>query len=168
MWVEEGKTATLVYTATGQPVPTITWSKIDGRLGNTLQIDGNLTLPLVKLESEGTYRCEAKNVVNTKTAKATIRVVPSIVIPPKLVTVAKGSHVQLSCKASNITWQRQGGILPRGHKIHANGTLILLNVSDDSAGVYVCKASTRFRSNNSDLKIRRREARTATAAVEQD
>ena len=160
VWVEEGQTETLVCSATGQPAPTITWSKVDGGLGTNHQIDGNLTLPRVKLETEGTYRCEAKNDVNTKSALAKIKVVPLAqftVAPPKLVTVTSESHIQLNCKAtfhSTITWQRQGGTLPKGHKIHPNGTLVLLNLSDESAGVYVCKASTHFRSVNTTTQVK--------------
>ena len=59
MWVEEGQTATLVCTATGQPAPTITWSKVDGGLGSNHQIDGKLTLPSVKLQSQGPRRGRA-------------------------------------------------------------------------------------------------------------
>ena len=160
MWAEEGQTATLVCITAGQTAPTITWSKVDGGLGSNSQKDGKLTLSRVELESKGTYRCEAKNVVDTKTATAKIKVVPLpqfSVTPPKLVTVASQSHIQLNCQAtfrSTVTWQRQGGTLPRGHKINFNGTLVLLNVSDESAGVYVCKASTRFRSVNTTTQVK--------------
>ena len=79
------------------------------------------------------------------------------VTPPKLVTIASESYMKLDCKAtfrSTVTWQRQGGTLPRGHKIHPNGTLALLNVSDESVGVYVYKASTVFRSTISTTQVK--------------
>ena len=160
VWVEEGQAATLVCTATSHPAPTITWSKVDGGLTSNSQRDGKLTLSRVELESEGTYRCEAKNAVDTKTATAEIKVVPPpqfTVTPPKLVTVTSASHIQLNCKAtfrSTVTWQRQGGTLPRGHKIHPIGTLVLLNVSDEFVGVYVCKANTRFRSVDTTTQVK--------------
>ncbi|WAR15207.1 PGBM-like protein [Mya arenaria] len=46
----------------GTPLPTITWSRLDGRLpADSILGDGILIIPSAKMDDAGTYRCEAVN-----------------------------------------------------------------------------------------------------------
>ena len=159
--VEEEKEVTIACTASGQPRPTINWQKIGGKLSSDIKIkEGKLTLVAAQLWDEGTYNCEATNVINTETAEVKVTVVPKVefqVTPPQQIEAVGGNRIQLDCQGtrlSKVTWQREGGNLPTGHLLHPNGTLVLPNVSDNASGVYVCKVSTIFRSINTTTQVK--------------
>lgn len=47
----------------GEPIPTVTWSRIDGPLPETSTInDVFLVIPQVRMEDAGTYVCTARNI----------------------------------------------------------------------------------------------------------
>ena len=158
---EKEEEVTIICTASGQPKPTILWKKLGGEISkDRKEKEGKLTLSPVSLLDDGTYICEAANVINTKTAKVKITVVPIVqftITSPEQVEAEGGSRVQLDCQGSrlsNIIWQRQGGDLPTDHLLHSNGTLVLLNVSYGTSGLYMCKISTVFRSINTTTTIK--------------
>ena len=108
----------------------------------------------VTSKHESTWTCEASNEVNTEPDKATatVTVVPVprfVIVPPINITAPAGSRVQIDCKGtsrSKIIWEREGGNLTKNHLFLSNGTLVLLNISESTAGYYFCKAQTVFRS----------------------
>ena len=159
--VEEERELTIACTARGQPKPKINWKKIGGELSGDSRIKkGKLTLVSAQLWDEGTYSCEATNVINTERAEVKVTVVPKVefkVTPPPQIEAVGGNRIQLDCQGtrlSKVTWQRQGGNLPTGHLLHLNGTLVLQNVSDSHSGLYTCKVSTLFRSVNSTTRVK--------------
>ena len=161
MWAEEGQTATLVCITAGQPAPTITWSKVDGGLGSNSQKDGKLTLSRVELESRGTYRCEANKCRRYKGGHSKDQ---------------SSATSSIQCDSTETCYGRQSVphpaqlpshfpavLLPGNDKeapclevirLISTGLWFFLNVSDESAGVYVCKASTRFRSVNTTTQVK--------------
>ena len=66
----------LVCTASGLPVPTITWQKPLGHLprGKTTVIDGNMTILRVAKEDRETYVCSVKNLLGEDSALAQVTV----------------------------------------------------------------------------------------------
>ena len=158
--VEEKKKVTIICTASGQPEPAINWKKLGGKLSSDSQIkEGKLTFLHIQVWDEGTYSCEAKNVLNTNTARVKVTVVPIVqftITSPEQVEAEDGSRIQLDCQGtrfSNVTWLRKGGDLPTGHLLHSNGTLVLLKVTDNDSGFYTCKVSTVFRSIKTTTRI---------------
>ena len=160
--VEESTEVTIVCTASGQPNPIFNWKKNGGKPSSDARIkEGKFTLLDVQLWDEGTYSCEATNIISTNASDIEVTVVPKVEFkftPPAQIYAEDGSRVQLDCQGtrfSNVTWQREGGNLPTGHLLHPNGTLVLLNAStDDASGVYMCKVTTIFRSINTTTRVR--------------
>ena len=68
---EEEQTVTIACSATGQPPPTITWSKSIGNLPDTVLVNNSvLKINNVLKEDGGIYICKAEN--NLGTAEDTI------------------------------------------------------------------------------------------------
>ena len=68
VWVEEHQNVTLTCNVTGQPFPTVTWSKAGKKLNSNSKTSGEkLALSRVTLfhvtphKDNGTYTCKAKN-----------------------------------------------------------------------------------------------------------
>ena len=107
---------------TGQPFPTVTWSKAGRKLSSNSNSSGEkLTLSSVTLfrvtpyKDDGTYTYKAKNLINAEEIDTKVIVVPFlrfITTPPVNITVPFGSDIYLDCQGtgfSNVTWQREGG-----------------------------------------------------------
>ena len=132
------------------------WERSDGKVinGTPTLYHTKLVLLNVSSEDETNFTCEVNNEVNTQPDRATVTVtvvpVPRFtVVPPRYITSLAGSRVQIDCKGnrgSNITWAREGGSLSETHLKYSNGTLVLMNISQDTTGYYVCRAKTVFRS----------------------
>ncbi|XP_012876738.1 PREDICTED: hemicentin-2 [Dipodomys ordii] len=156
--VMEGRTAQLTCTATGRPLPKITWFK-DGRplAGGDAHLfspDGALLEVLqANLSSAGHYSCIAANAVGEKTRHVQLRVLvaPSIRgvtedSPEEEVTVTVNSPLSLICEAlafpsPSITWMKDGAPFEASSNIHLlPGThgLQILNVQKEDAGQYTC------------------------------
>ncbi|XP_022797123.1 contactin-associated protein-like 2 [Stylophora pistillata] len=71
---------------------------------------------------------------------------PTIITPPKVITIKETQTASLPCKAEGLplpqtTWVRVYGSLPSGrHVIHSNGTMVISGVLYNDAGMYVCQA----------------------------
>ncbi len=74
----DGETVTLECVAAGYPPPTIAWHKDGGRLPSDgrhfVLPSGTLRILFVKEENEGTYECQAINVIGVNVTKATLTV----------------------------------------------------------------------------------------------
>ena len=74
----DGETITLECRAEGYPAPTIAWHKDGARLpsdGHHIILpSGTLRILFVKKENEGTYQCQAINVLGVNVTTARLRV----------------------------------------------------------------------------------------------
>jgi len=64
--VNESNTASLFCSATGKPVPKLSWIKVDGALpSNRIKVtsDGVVQIDDVRLEDAGKYKCMARNIL---------------------------------------------------------------------------------------------------------
>ena len=71
MMAEEGQNITIACSATGQPQPTVTWSKAIGDLPDRAVVSTTaLKISNVKKQDRGTYVCVAKNILGNARATA--------------------------------------------------------------------------------------------------
>ena len=162
---EEEQNVTIACTATGQPRPSITWSKPFGglRKSRTEVKNGNLTIYKVKKKDRGTYICKAENILGSTTALAQLMVFSRLrfkVHPPQEVTPAKfGLSVRLPCVAESdlrttITWTKDGNTsLPVDSSISLIGTLVLQNTKKSHEGYYTCRATNALTTVQAKVKI---------------
>ncbi|NXT69403.1 IGS10 protein, partial [Chaetops frenatus] len=151
--------------ATGNPRPTIQWTKISsgpnaaGRGGArrwAVLTNGTLSIPRAGLQDRGQYLCTAANVHGVARLLVTVAVVAS---PPRiaggwqrLLTAHSGTRVALPCKAEGrppptISWILANNthlVHPStGHdKAHVeqDGTLVIRAVTVYDRGLYTCLA----------------------------
>ena len=164
VWVQEQQIITIVCTATGQPQPSITWSKAVGGLpeDRTEIMKGDLTINKVKKKDRGTYICKAENILGSTTALAQLTVVSRLqfkVHPPKEVTPVIGSTVRLPCVAESdlrttINWTKDGkSSLPVDAHVLSIGTLVLQNIKKSHEGYYTCRATNALTTVEAKVKI---------------
>ena len=101
---EEKQNVTIACTATGQPLPSITWSRSVGSLpeDRTEVKSGSLIIYSVTRQDGGTYICKAENILGTATDTAKLVIFSPLrfkVGPPQEVTPVIGSGVHLPCQA---------------------------------------------------------------------
>ena len=161
MLAEEAQNVTIACNATGQPQPSVTWSKAFGSLpvGKTKMTEENLIIYNVSKNDRGIYICKAVNILGTTTAVAQLTVFSPLrfkVRPPNKVTIASfGSTVRLPCAAESelrttITWTKDGkSLLPS----YYNGTLILENIKKSHVGSYTCRATNALTTIQANVKI---------------
>ncbi|KAL9975093.1 hypothetical protein ACROYT_G012209 [Oculina patagonica] len=115
---EEKQNVTIACTATGQPLPSITWAKSVGSLpeDRTEVMNGTLTIYSVTRKDAGTYICKVENILGSAKNTALVVIFSSLrfkVRPPQEVTPVIGSSVHLPCVAESdlrttITWTKDG------------------------------------------------------------
>ena len=73
--IDEGASTFLSCRVTGDPLPTIQWSKIGGNLTDSLVIDGGLLhIKEATKDDEGMYVCVAQNKKGVKQATGIVNV----------------------------------------------------------------------------------------------
>ena len=149
---EEKKNITITCSATGQPQPTITWSK---SVGSLPQDRNNVNKGVLKVnqltkEDVGTYICKAENILGSATGTAVLMVFSPLrfkVRPPQRVSPLIGYTVRLPCVAESelrptITWTKDGkSSLPVNSNVLLNGTLVLHSIKKSHEGSYTCRAT---------------------------
>ena len=161
----EKQNVTIACTATGQPQPSITWSKSVGVLpkNRTDVKKGVLKVYEVTRKDAEIYICKVENILGSVTATAQLMVFSPLrfkVRPPQEVTPAQfGSSVRLPCIAESdlrtiITWTKDGkSTLPVDSNVLLNGTLVLQNIKKSHEGSYTCRATNALTTTEAKVKI---------------
>ena len=148
--VNIGERVEMECVVTGEPIPTVTWSRIDGPLPETSTInDVFLVIPQVRMEDAGTYVCTARNIGGSVQQRVNLFVKARPIITGSQadsMTAALGSSASMSCDAigfpePDITWYRKDGEMPSDYTVEKDGRLTIPKVRPDDAGMYVCSAN---------------------------
>ena len=162
---EEEQTVAIACSATGQPRPSITWSKAIGSLPDTATVNnGVLKIKTVSRKDGGIYICKAENILGAAVATAQLMIFSRLQFkarPPAQMTAVIGFPVHLPCVAESslkpaITWMKDESLsLPAGYSILQNNTLVFSSVKKSHKGSYTCKAINAVTSieANVDVKI---------------
>ncbi|XP_078376290.1 uncharacterized protein LOC144659675 [Oculina patagonica] len=151
--VTEGSNVTLpTCHVTGYPAPVVTWRKSSGQLpqGRAQYNNSVLQISNVRKVDSDLYFCSAVNLlgnVERKTLLVVISLPVFTVKPPEKVAVGFGETLTLNCSATGdpqpvISWKRQGAALPVGRSHRTNEALIIRDVREEDAGIYVCVATS--------------------------
>ena len=162
---EEKQNVTIACTATGQPLPNITWSKAVGSLPEDRSevMNGTLTIKSVTQGDGGTYICKTENILGSVIGKAQLVIFSRLrfkVRPPLEVTLSEfGSSVYIPCVAESdlrtiIGWTKDGNSsVPVGISVLLNGTLLIRNFRKSHEGSYTCRATNALASIEAKVKI---------------
>ena len=162
---EEKQNVTISCTASGQPQPRVTWFKPFGSLpkDRTEVVNGTLKLYNVAKTDGGTYLCNTKNIMGSKTDTAQLTIFSPLrfkVRPPQALTPTIDlATVPLPCLAESdlktiITWTKDGkSSLPVDSDVWQNGTLILRNIKKSHEGSYTCRATNALTTIEAEVKI---------------
>ena len=165
LMAEEKQNVTIACTATGQPQPSITWSKSVGSLAKTRTTvkNGALIIYEVTRKDGGIYICKAENMLGSTKDSAQLVVFARLrfkVRPPQELTPARfGSTVRLPCVAESdlrttITWMKDGKpSLPVGSNVLQTGSLVLQNIKKSHEGSYTCRATNPLTTIEAKVKI---------------
>ncbi|XP_078352640.1 hemicentin-1-like isoform X3 [Oculina patagonica] len=166
----EGDNVALSCNATGNPEPTISWS----RNGSPIDIIGNsrisftegksqLTITNVNRTDSGEYRCVANNSLGNDTSNAAtldVQYQPMITAHPQNTAAIEGDNVALSCNATGnpeptISWSRNGSPIDISGNSRISFTegkrqLNIANVNRTDSGEYRCVANDRLGNDTSN------------------
>ncbi|XP_068686507.1 peroxidasin-like isoform X1 [Montipora foliosa] len=154
--VTEGNGTSLLCSASGNPQPKITWTK----LGSSAVLPSSNTLTLTNLSSEddgAVYTCTVENYLGSTQASATITMLypPAITLQPLSQEVTEGNGISLLCSASGnpqpkITWTKLGS----SAVLSSSNTLTLTNLSsEDDGAVYTCTVENYLGSTQASATI---------------
>ncbi|KAL9975058.1 hypothetical protein ACROYT_G012174 [Oculina patagonica] len=176
LMAEEKQNITIACTATGQPLPSVTWSKSVGSLSKdrTEVMNGTLIIYSVTRTDGGIYICKAKNILGSATDIAQLTVFSRLrfkVRPPQEVTPVIGTSVDLPCVAESdlrptIVWTKDGkSSLPVESNILQNGTLLIQNIKKSHKGSYTCRATNPLVSIEAKVTINTPVIVTSCSAI---
>ncbi|NXN04765.1 CNTN4 protein, partial [Sylvia borin] len=151
----KGTTVKLECFALGNPVPTISWRRADGRQvprkARRHRSSGLLEIPNFQQEDAGLYECVAENVRGKNVARGQLMFYAQPSWTQRLgdVRAALEERVSWECRASgrpkpSYRWLKDGEpLLPQGRVQLEQGSLTIPNVSLSDAGMYQCVAENR-------------------------
>ncbi|TSL61242.1 Basement membrane-specific heparan sulfate proteoglycan core protein [Bagarius yarrelli] len=136
--------------AEGDPVPTVSWSKVGAPLPDHVQVKGEmLRIERVTEADAGQYRCTATNNVGSVQSQVVLNIqsLPQIAAQPDTKEVTIGSTAIFPCIATgfpvpNITWSKLENELPPKCAQDAH-VLTVPDVTHEDSGTYVCTASNK-------------------------
>ncbi|NWX98045.1 CNTN4 protein, partial [Nothoprocta ornata] len=151
----KGTTVKLECFALGNPVPTISWRRADGKQipqkARRHRSSGVLEIPNFQQEDAGLYECVAENVRGKNVARGqlTFYAQPSWIQKISDTRAAMEETATWECRASgrpkpSYSWLKDGEPLrPQGRIRIEQGSLTITNVSLADAGMYQCVAENR-------------------------
>uniref|UniRef100_A0A669CIK7 Contactin-5 n=1 Tax=Oreochromis niloticus TaxID=8128 RepID=A0A669CIK7_ORENI len=164
--VAKGVTVRLECFALGNPVPTITWRKINGNIPKKARLRKSqavLEIPNIQLEDSGTYECKAENPRGSTAFKGHLQVytLPQWVRMINDTQMDSGEKLQWECKAigrprPTYRWLRNGlPLTSQGRLEIVNGELTIHKVQQADSGMYQCVAENKYAAiySNAELQI---------------
>ncbi|XP_071451008.1 basement membrane-specific heparan sulfate proteoglycan core protein [Hetaerina americana] len=159
--IPQGTSAELRCLASGDPTPSIRWSKAGQDFSSNVQIIGQLfRLTNAQVSDRGMYVCTAQNTGGTSVASALIEVerreAPSIELYPEArQVVPRGGSALVQCRATHgipspkLTWTRVDGnpFTPNIEEVR-EGVLRFNQVTGPEAGQYQCRAENEVGSTS--------------------
>ncbi|XP_073829721.1 terribly reduced optic lobes isoform X13 [Musca autumnalis] len=180
--VIQGHDFTIACEASGNPRPTIKWTKVHESLGDNVHQSGNvLRINSARPDNRGVYVCVAENSVAADQASTYIEIEPrerpTVDIDPKepqVLTV--GSQGMLYCTATGIPtprvqWSRVDGLpMSHRHQMQHNepGYIVINDVSLADTGDYKCEAVNEVGSATAIATVRVIEAPVITIQPNQE
>ncbi|XP_075696695.1 basement membrane-specific heparan sulfate proteoglycan core protein [Rhinoderma darwinii] len=145
-----GEAATLRCSATGNPTPAITWSKLRAPLPWQHQIvNSSLIIPRVAQQDSGQYICNASNSDGHSEVFITLDVEnpPYATTLPDELSVGVGEAIRLQCLAHGTPplkfhWTKVNGSLANSAEVR-DGTLHINQAATTDAGTYRCAVSNK-------------------------
>ncbi|CAG0883138.1 unnamed protein product [Darwinula stevensoni] len=151
--VSQGTSATITCTASGDPRPTITWSKVGEDLPPNIRVEGAiLRIINASVRDRGMYVCTAENeggVAKTYTLlEVERREAPVIELYPEAQqTVINGGSALFQCRTvagiptPKISWNRSSGqAIPSNAEVLEGGVIRFNQVTGIERGQYSCRA----------------------------
>ncbi|CAH3018139.1 unnamed protein product [Porites evermanni] len=147
--VNEGGSASFQCSVSGNPNPTIKWSKTNRQSSRSVVSGGKLLLKNVRGSDSGTYNCSAVNILGQAQAlvQLIVNVYPRVSLHPGPHHAIEGSSYTLpSCHVTGyptpvVSWRKTSGPLPQGRVKYNNSALQILHVRKDDSDLYYCAAS---------------------------
>ncbi|XP_068136939.1 immunoglobulin superfamily member 10 [Hyperolius riggenbachi] len=164
--------------ATGNPTPTVLWTKVSSgtfvtktRRGNRMEVlaNGTLSISSVGIQDRGQYLCVATNQYGSDRLLVSLSV---ITYPPRIlqgksreITVHSGSFVNVKCQAEGrpfptITWILANETIASEKSAHndkvfvqSDGSLTIREVSLYDRGIYKCLATNIAGADTFTVKI---------------
>ncbi|XP_070329764.1 contactin-5 isoform X2 [Odocoileus virginianus] len=151
----KGTTVKMECFALGNPVPTITWMKVNGYIPSKSRLRKSqavLEIPNVQLDDAGTYECRAENSRGKNSFRGQLQVYTYPHWAEKLndTQLDSGSPLRWECKATGkprptYRWLKNGApLLPQSRVEMVNGVLMIHNVNQSDAGMYQCLAENKY------------------------
>jgi len=149
--VNESGSAYFQCSASGNPTPTIVWSKLENGTEVTLQGSSGERLHLknVSANDAGIYKCAATNILGQarRETRLVVNVRPKVSINLGPLYAIKGSDITLPiCHVTgyprpHVTWVKPFGQLPQGRVQYNDSALKIFGVRKSDSDNYVCTAS---------------------------
>ena len=173
---EEKQNVTIACNATGQPQPSITWSKAFGSLPKDKAAvkNGALTIYDVAKNDGGIYMCKAENILGRATSTVLVMVFSPLrfkVRPPHEVALLPGFNVRLPCLAESdlkpaVPWRKEGKLLlPADTYVLTNGTLLFRDIKQSHQGTYICRATNALTAIEAKVKINSPNISTSCSVI---
>uniref|UniRef100_A0A665W9F9 Contactin 4 n=1 Tax=Echeneis naucrates TaxID=173247 RepID=A0A665W9F9_ECHNA len=162
--VAKGSTVKLECFALGNPVPSITWRRMDGvpfpRKVDMRKASGVLEIPYFQQEDAGTYECVAENSrgMNTVKGKLSFYAPPHLIEKPQDVQKLIDDSLVWECKATgkpkpSYRWMKNGENLESRVQV-ANGALSISRLTLSDTGMYQCVAGNKHGEVYSNAELR--------------
>ncbi|XP_053911971.1 contactin-5 isoform X2 [Cuculus canorus] len=150
-----GSTVKMECFALGNPVPTISWRKVNGHNPSKARLRKSqavLEIPNVQLEDAGMYECKAENSRGRNVFRGQLQVYtyPHWVEKLNDTQLDSGDQLRWECKATGkprptYRWLKNGVPLwPQSRIETVNGVLMIHSVNLSDAGMYQCLAENKY------------------------
>ncbi|XP_046720959.1 contactin-5 isoform X2 [Silurus meridionalis] len=161
----KGETVRLECFALGNPIPTITWRKINGNIPKKARLRKSqavLEIPNIQLDDAGSYECKADNVRGGTAFRGHIQVytVPQWISLINDSQLDSGDHLHWECRATgkprpSYYWLRNGEPLITQSRVQVvNGELMIQKVEPGDSGMYQCVAENKYGAIYSSAMLR--------------
>lgn len=161
-----GKPVAFSCYATGDPQPSIRWTKDDRPIHSHTELHSGGHVLFIKelvMNDSGLYECTARNSVGESKTSSQLIVVDSPVIDLQLTRSKVLSQVELSanlgCYVMNnenvlFHWTKDGANLSTSKQIRIlNNMLVVMPVTQEDFGTYVCHATNPYGTTNISIVV---------------